>query len=471
MDFPYFITDNKKINSAYRMAVSTISANILPFKDGVLEKAEPVIIAGLGYSTPWTRDAAINTWNAGGLICSIVAKNTLLSVISQNEKGYFIEGEYWDRIIWVVGAWQYYLYTGDKEFLKIALSATENSLEFFEKTEFTEEYGLFRGPACYGDGVAAYPDIYAKHGKAGIISFASECEALCENVGVGIPIHALSTNCLYFEAYVLADKIRKEFGLEPQYTKKAKALKKAINKHFWDDNKKTYRYICDKFGGSDAAEGIGLSFVILFNIANEEQKKAILENTYVSKHGIPCVYPSFSRYDTEDGYGRGRHSGTVWPHIQGFWASASAESGNVKLFDSEFSAETENALRFGQFAEIYHPETGEIYGGLQESKAEGIRYWESQPWQTWSATAYLRNVYFDILGMNFYADGIRFKPIGSKLFYKGSLLNLRYRRAILNITIKGNGDKISGFKINGQESEPFISSMTEGICNIEILLT
>ena len=86
MNFPFFITDNKKINSAYRMAVSTLSANILPFKDGVLEKAEPVIIAGLGYSTPWTRDAAINTWNAGGLICPTVAKNTLLSVISQNEK-------------------------------------------------------------------------------------------------------------------------------------------------------------------------------------------------------------------------------------------------------------------------------------------------------------------------------------------------------------------------------------------------
>ncbi len=470
MNFPFFITDNEKINSAYRMAVSTLSANILPFKDGLLEKAEPVIIAGLGYVTPWTRDAAINTWNAGGLICSDVAKNTLVSVISKNDKGYFIEGEYWDKIIWVIGAWRYYIYTGDKDFLKMALSAAENTLEFFEKTEFSDEYGLFRGPACYGDGVAAYPDIYAKHGKAGIISFASECEALCENVGVGIPIHALSTNCLYYEAYVLVDKIRKEFGLEPQYTKKAEALKTAINKHFWDDNKKTYRYIYDKFGGCDAAEGMGLSFVVLFDIASDEQKKAILENTYISKYGITCVYPSFSRYDTEDGYGRGRHSGTVWPHIQGFWASASAESGDAKLFDAEFSAETENALRFGQFAEIYHPETGEIYGGLQESKSQGIRYWKSQPWQTWSATAYLRNVYFDILGMKFDTDGIRFSPVGSDLFYKGTLLNLCYRDAILNITVKGNGKDIQSFKINGDNSRPFISSQSKGIFNIEILL-
>ena len=164
------------------MAIATLNSNIQPFRDGLLEKAEPVIIAGLGYSTPWTRDAAINTWNAGGIICPEISKNTLFSVLSKNENGYFIEGEYWDRIIWVIGAWQYYLYSGDSHFLKVALSATENSLKFFEKTEFSKDLGLFRGAACYGDGVAAYPDIYASHGKAGIISFATDCT---EQIGTG----------------------------------------------------------------------------------------------------------------------------------------------------------------------------------------------------------------------------------------------------------------------------------------------
>ena len=69
MKYPFLISDNKKINDAYRLAVANLSANILPFKDGGLETEKPVIIAGLGYVTPWTRDAAINTWNAGGLIC------------------------------------------------------------------------------------------------------------------------------------------------------------------------------------------------------------------------------------------------------------------------------------------------------------------------------------------------------------------------------------------------------------------
>ena len=37
-------------------------------------------------------------------------------------------------------------------------------------------------------------------------------------------------------------------------------------------------------------------------------------------------------------------------------------------------------------------------------------HWESQPDQTWSATAYLRMVFTDLFGMRFGADGIAFAP-------------------------------------------------------------
>lgn len=80
MNFPYLQTNNKEINTAYRLAIATLAANILPFQDGILTRPEPVIIAGLGYSTPWTRDAAINTWNAGALICPEISRSTLESV-------------------------------------------------------------------------------------------------------------------------------------------------------------------------------------------------------------------------------------------------------------------------------------------------------------------------------------------------------------------------------------------------------
>ena len=446
-----------------------MEANILPFKDGLLTEEKPVIIAGLGYVSPWTRDAAINTWNAGGLICPEIVLNALNSVLNKDDKGYFIDGEYWNRIIWTQGAWQQYLYTGNKEFLQIAYEAVCNSLKHFENTEFSQELNLFRGAACYGDGVAAYPNIYAKHGESGIIVFASECRDLCEKDGVGIPIYSLSTNCLYYQAYVIADKMAEELCLPLKYSEKAQNMKKAINKDFWNDKEGKYNYIYDKFGGCDYQEGLGISFAILFGIADDIQKKSIFENYKTTPYGIPCVFPSFERYNTPDGLGFGRHSGTVWPHVQGFWADAVAENGRRELFDKEFMLQTQNALRYYQFAEIYHPLTGEIYGGRQE-RDNGIVEWRAEPYQTWSATAYLRNVYMNLIGMNFSPAGIKFMPIGSHLVNSMALINLKYKKSVLNITVNGSGNSISSFTVNGKERTPFIGSDEGGELNIVIIL-
>lgn len=470
MKFPYLKTGNKKINDAYRLAVSTVAANILPFKDGVLKNEKPVIIAGLGYDSPWTRDAAINTWNAGGLICPEVARNTLDSVLKKDENGYAIDGEYWDRIIWAVGAWQLYLYTGDRDFLEKAYEAVCNSLAFFEETEFSEELNLFRGAACYGDGVAAYPDIYASHGESGIIIFAEKCRELCNEKGVGIPMYTLSTNCLYYEAYVIADKMAAELGKPAKYAEKAAKMKNAVNKIFWNSETGSYDYIYDNFGGCDRQEGMGISFAIMFGIADEEKTERIFKSFKTSPFGLPCVYPSFERYDTPDGRGFGRHSGTVWPHIQGFWADAAASNGRTDLFDREFILQTDNALRFYQFAEIYHPLTGEMYGGRQERWGKGITMWNSEPVQTWSATAYLRNVYMDLVGMKFAADGISFEPAGSGLADKIILSGLNYRNAVLNIEITGSGRELAAFEVNGKKRAPFISADESGELNIKIVL-
>lgn len=469
LNAPYLITNDRKINRAFRIAIATLFGNIFPFKDGLLEEAKPVILAGLGYSTPWTRDASINTWNAGGLLCPEVAKNTLKSVISKNDKGYIIAGEYWDRIIWATGAWYLYLFDGDKNFLKIAYDAVCNSLEEFENTEFSTEINLFRGPACYGDGVAAYPDVYSQHGTSAIIDFTKYNKDLCVDKGVGIPMYVLSTNCLYYNAYVVADKMAEELGVKGKYQIKAQKMYEAINKIFWNESKGTYNYIYDDFGGCDSQEGLGISFAILFGLADDEKKEKIFKNYKTSNFGIPCVYPSFSRYDTPDGLGFGRHSGTVWPHVQGFWADAAATNNNKEIFDKEFLLQTENAMRYFQFAEIYHPTTGEIYGGRQE-RGNGIVEWDSEPFQTWSATAYIRNILFDILGLKFDVDGIVFKPIGLKGLNKIQLSGLKYRNMELNIFIEGEGNNIKNFMINGLETKPFISKELSGKLEVQIIL-
>lgn len=143
-----------------------------------------------------------------------------------------------------------------------------------------------------------------------------------------------------------------------------------------------YTYLFDKWGGCDYQEGLGIAFALLFDVANEKQKISTLNNYATTEYGIPCVYPSFPRYNTDNGMGFGRHSGTVWPHVQGFWADAAAQNNRTDIFDKEFLSQTENAVRYYQFAEIYHPITGEIYGGRQERDKRGIVEWKAEPFQT-----------------------------------------------------------------------------------------
>jgi hypothetical protein len=133
---PSLKTDNGTIDDAYRIAIGDLVGNVQPFKSGLLDRPVPVILAGLDYGRPWTRDASINAWNGASLIMPQVARNTLVSVLDRTEGGIRIGGQYWDCIVWATGAWHHYLYTRDREFLCLAFEATRNSLAYFEQTEF-----------------------------------------------------------------------------------------------------------------------------------------------------------------------------------------------------------------------------------------------------------------------------------------------------------------------------------------------
>ena len=65
---PSLRSDNAVINEAFRIAIGDLLGDVQPFKDGLLERPMPVILAGFHFDTPWTRDAAINARNGGSLI-------------------------------------------------------------------------------------------------------------------------------------------------------------------------------------------------------------------------------------------------------------------------------------------------------------------------------------------------------------------------------------------------------------------
>jgi hypothetical protein len=442
--------------------------------EGFLDRDEEVIMAGMDYVTPWTRDASINTWNGAGLLFPEITKHTLLSVLGDFDGEIRIAGEYWDAIIWAIGAWWQYLYTGDRDLLKTAFAAVKNSLKYFEETEFSADLNLFRGGACYGDGISAYPDVYSKteNDFPGIIKWPPVNQDNAAKPGVGVPTHVLSTNCLYYMAYVLMRNMADELNIpaDISWSIKADNLKEAINKHLWNEEAGRYDYFVDKFGGCDYQEGMGHSFAIIFGIADKGKAEKIFKNVYVSSAGMPCVWPTFNRYETRDGKGYGRHSGTVWPHIQGFWANAAAMAGKSEIFRHELDKLAEHASRDSHFAEIYHPVTGEMYGGRQEWLEQGIIEWKSCVRQTWSATAFIRMVLMGLIGLEFNPRGITFRPLMPEGYETLKLSGLCYRDMILNIYISGTGSTIKEFSINGKHSEASIDSDIKGDVEINIVM-
>jgi len=466
-----------KIAKAYRIAIGDITGNIQNHKSGVLATEQPCILAGLVYDKPWTRDAAINVWNGGGLLFPDAAKNTLLAQVGKDEEGNeIIIGQYWDKIIWSIGTWQYYLYNHDVKFLKYSYPIVKHTMSILEKDEFDIKLNLFRGPAVYGDGVAAYPKIYTESeidshsgSWSGIYVWPNENPSKKVKTGFGMPMMALSTNCVYAETYNILSLMEKELNLNKDnlWQKKYNQMKYAINRNFWNDKNQRYDYFVDPFGGCDYQEGLGHAFALLFEISEPKQIKSIMENIVVEPVGIPSVYPAFPRHKkTSDSFGR--HAGTVWPHVQGFWADACLTNNNTDGFLHEFNKLTEHANRDFQFVEIYHPKTGLPYGGLQEPHLAEQTEWFCAERQTWSATAYLRMILFNIIGMEFSPAGITFNPYLPKEIESLEFGDFNYCGTTINIKITGTGSRLSSIKINGKESDDIIVSKNSGEVFIEI---
>jgi hypothetical protein len=91
--------------------------------------------------------------------------------------------------------------------------------------------------------------------------------------------------------------------------------------------------------------------------------------------------------------------------------------------------------------ELYHPLTGEPYGGLKENPTTGtITLWEACQRQTWCATGYIHMVLTVLLGLRFSPEGITFAPHLPAETAQMRLGGLRYRDAVLDITIeRGEG--------------------------------
>lgn len=443
------------ISAAYRTALTNlVEINTVPYdpaeynQTGLLTDPPGVFIrAGGGYAQPWTRDASVNSWNAGSLLTPDAARNTLWAVCRRQDDGTLIvqqDNQWWDQVIWTVAAWNHYEVTGDRAFLARAYETSVNTLAVQRARRLDARYGLYEGPAFMQDGIAGYPS--PPYDPSNSSSF------VLDHPGTD-RIMTLSTNCVYHAAYTACARMADALGHHAEAARgrtRAAALRRAINTHLWREREGTYGYFLhgpgERYGQLEPyQEGNGLAFAILCGVASARQTRSVLRTTHQEPYGVVNVWPRFTRFDDAH---PGRHNVILWPMTLGMWGHAAAVGGRGDLLGRAVTDLAGLAARDGHFWEIYNARTGDEDGGWQN----GTR-WGSEEDQTWSATGYLRLVHQGVFGLRPGADALRFAPCLPEGWGRASLTGLRWREATVDLTLTGAGRRVVSATVDGRRRD------------------
>ncbi len=429
-------------DQAYEKARRVIAADV---KDGKF-------LAGQNWAQVWTRDTSYSVELACALLHPDVSKTTLLGLTQevpdigecwyQDKCGHFAG---WpnltDAIVGASGAWALYLVTGDQELVRPIYERTMRSLKRAERDAYDPKTGLFRGCSSFMESNSAYPKKYAMRGD--MIAQTS----------------ALSTCLLYYRGYLVAAEAGTLLGEDVRpLRKKAAALKKAINAHFWQPDKGYYGYFLDETGTlNPRMEGLGEAFAILTGVANAKRSRQILSSTPTTAWGFPCLWPQFPEWrDYKRDFAHYYHNGMIWPFVEGYWAWAASKQGDAQVFGRELDALVKLSEKNDTFMELYRPEDGRPDGS---------------PRQLWSASGFLSMIYHGLFGMDFEQKGVSFAPVVPDHFQELTLSNVKYRDAQLHIIVKGAGTRVREFKLDGKsQRKPFFPASSQGPHEIEIMM-
>lgn len=467
---PNAVLTDPGVQAAFAAAVKNLTEiNTIPCDfavynaTGLLDPAVPYMMrAGGSYQTPWTRDAAINTWAAGRLLEPKVARNTLYAVCVKDAKGDAIiqpDDQRWDRVVWCVGAWQYYLATGDREFLTAARGIVERALKQLDEEWFSEETGLYRGGSFFNDGISGYPkDVYEPGKDHSFMGEHPKTET----------IFSFSTNCIYCEAWNILHKMNALLGIsDPVPAARRDALKESILRTFWNAEEKKCNYLLYPDGRTDPSQELaGISFGVLFGILPANALEGLMQEEF----GIPSIMPPFPGLFTRER--PGRHNNLIWPFLNGFYIQAAAKAGLEAAAAEELRNMTRLLNSAGGIYEIYNPYDGHVDGGWQigGDDLQG-HMWDSCPDQTWSASSYIGAVLHGVFGIDIQENGIAIQPCVPEYLKGSAVSGLVIRGKRFDITLSGSGKSVTGVTVNGCARDRAWIGFDEAQENNEIILT
>ncbi|UFU06812.1 hypothetical protein [Ruania halotolerans] len=393
----------------------------------------PFVRAGGGYPTPWTRDAAINSWSALSLLAPGLAEATLRAVTESTAAGPIVaqDDQWWDQAIWVLAAQRHASLTGDREFAHWAYQVGQNTLETLEQY-LDPRWNLYTGPAVMQDGVAGFPlPDGAEESTAFVLDYPWARSLMC-----------LSTNLVYAAAFDSLAALGDLIGV-PAGAARARAdvVRAAIETHLWTGQ--DYAYLRHTDGQLEHyQELLGLALALEHGGVDDARVDAVVNGLHRSRHGIALVWPHFTRYSDER---PGRHNVALWPMAMGQWAVAAARRGQAAAFSESWHDLCRLVEGSGdEFYELYAATDGSVHGGWQIG-----RLWASEPHQTWSATAFLRMVHEGVLGIRVSEGALHLAPTLPEGVEHVTLRNLQLGHARLTIEVAGCGNRVSQASLDG----------------------
>lgn len=423
--YPVFKSESSLLNAIYNMSLDELCMDI---------EADSTFRTGVKWAGVWTRDVSYSITLALAFLEPEIAK---ISLMKKVKDGHIIQdtgtGGAWpissDRVVWAMAAWEIYTYIGDRKWLESAYQIIQNSVNADARTIRDRETGLMRGESSFLDWrKQTYPlwmepaDIFASLN--------------------------LGTNAAHYRALTILGKMALELGEDDPWTLQAEVLKENINKYLWLPEKQYYgQYLYGRNykSLSPRSEALGEAFCVLFDIALPEQREAVMDHTPVLDFGIPCIYPQIPNLSPY-------HNNAIWPFVQAFWTLAAAKGKRAEMVNYGLASMLRQSALFLTNKENFVADDGDFAGTVINSDR-----------QLWSVAGQLAMNYRVLMGMAFEPDRMEFHPLIPEN-YKGTytLDNLHYRSGIYSIIVKGFGDEIASFKIDGKEDGTYaiLTSLT-----------
>ena len=432
--FPAFSSSFLLIDALHNMSLDELV--MLMEEDGTFR-------TGKEWAGVWTRDISYATMLS---LAYLDPGRCMASLMKKVSDGRIIQdtgtGGAWpvssDRVVWVLAAWEIYKCTGDREWLAKAFQIARTSLEADSRTIPDPSTGLIRGESSFLDWrKQTYPTWMEPADIYGSLN--------------------LGTNAAYCHVLDVAGMMARELGEEDTFSRKAEDLRQNINEKMWLDDKGYFgQYIYGRYfrSLSPRAEALGEAFTVLFDIADEERKIKVVQNTPVTPYGITCIYPQIPGIPPY-------HNNGIWPFVQAFWTMANAELKQVDAVQAGLASIIRPAALFLTNKENFVAETGDFAGTEINSDR-----------QLWSVAAMLAVLHRVLIGINFTERHLEFNPVIPESFRNEySLSGLKYRDGTYDIKVTGWGDEISVFKIDGTESDDhFVPATMTGSHTIEIVM-